>query len=407
MSPLLAVGAPPLLADFAVVIVAAAVAGYASQRIGIVAIVGYIVAGALIGPDGAGLISDRDLVEQLAEIGVVFLMFSIGLELSGDMLRRTGALMFGGGALQAGGTVALVAAACAAFGVGANDAIFTGCLVALSSTAVVLKLLSSRGQTETPTGEVAVAFLIFQDLAVVLMVLLVPMLGEGGGDLGDILLETVKALFLIAAVLTLTRRIVPRILDAVVARTDGEEFLFAVLALSVGVAYLVTLLGLTASLGAFIAGLVARSGDHGERALKYVMPFQVVFAAVFFASIGMLLDPAFVMDHLAEVLFFALAVVVLKAIVVTGAALLFRRTAAVAVAAALLLAQIGEFSFVLSTVGAEAGLSVAGQGADGSQIFVAVAVVLIALTPLLDLAGRRLGARVSAGASGRTAQSSR
>lgn len=394
MSPLLAVGAPPLLADFAVVIVAAAIVGYASQRIGVVAIVGYIVAGALIGPDGAGLISDRDLVEQLAEIGVVFLMFSIGLELSGDMLRRTGALMFGGGALQVGGTVALVAVTCAAFGVATNDAIFTGCLVALSSTAVVLKLLSSRGQTETPTGEVAVAFLIFQDLAVVLMVLLVPMLGEGGGDLGDILLETVKALFLIAAVLTLTRRIVPRILDAVVARTDGEEFLFAVLALSVGIAYLVTLLGLTASLGAFIAGLVARSGDHGERALKYVMPFQVVFAAVFFASIGMLLDPAFVADHLGEVLFFAFVVVALKAIVVTGAALVFRRTAAVAVAAALLLAQIGEFSFVLSTVGAEAGLSVAGQGADGSQIFVAVAVVLIALTPLLELAGRRLSARV-------------
>lgn len=404
MTPVLAVGAPPLLADFAIVIVAAAVAGYVSQRAGLVSIVGYIVAGALIGPDGLGWISDRELVEQLAEIGVVFLMFSIGLEISEDMLRRTGSLMFGGGALQVAATVGLVAVVCAAFGVGTSDGIFTGCLVALSSTAVVLKLLSSRGETATPTGEVAVALLIFQDLAVVLMVLLVPMLGDGGGGIGDILLETAKALVIIVAVLTLTRRVVPRILDVVVARTDGEEFLFVVLALSVGIAYLVTLLGLTASLGAFIAGLVARSGDHGERALKYVMPFQVVFAAVFFASIGMLLDPAFVVDHLSEILFFALVVVVVKAVVVAGVARAFRRNAAVAVTSGLLLSQIGEFSFVLSTVGVAAGLSLAGQGEDGQQVFVAVAVLLIACTPVLLAIGRRLGARAAPPAA---AQSSR
>ena len=195
--------------------------------------------------------------------------------------------------------------------------------------------------------------------------------------------------------LVVTRRLVPSLLDAVAERTDGEEFLFAVLALSVGIAYLVTLLGLTASLGAFVAGLVVSSGAHRERALAYVMPFQVVFAAVFFASIGMLLDLGFVVDHLDEVLFFAGAVVVIKAVAVTVSALVLRQGPAVSLRAGLLLSQIGEFSFVLATVGAAAGLSLAGRGEDGSQVFIAVAVVLIAVTPLLRAAGVRLAARIA------------
>lgn len=395
MSMLLTVGAPPLVADFAVVVVAAAVAGYLAQRLGLVAIVGYVVAGAVVGPNALGLIADDVLVEQMAEVGVVFLMFAIGLELSGDQLRRTGALMFGGGAVQVTATVAAVVVLCALFGVSLADGIFTGCLVALSSTAVVLKLLSSRGQTDSPTGEVAVAFLIFQDLAVVLMVLLVPMLGDEGGGLGDIVLEAGKALLVIVAVLTLTRGAVPKVLGMVAAHTDEEEFLFAILAIAVGIAYLVTLFGLTASLGAFVAGLVVSSGAHRARALRYVMPFQVVFAGVFFASVGMLLDLGFVLDHVGEVLLFAVAVVVLKAVVVFVSARAFRQSIPVAAESGLLLAQIGEFSFVLSTVGTAAGLSLAGRGADGPQLFVAVAVVLIACTPALLVVGERLAARLA------------
>jgi CPA2 family monovalent cation:H+ antiporter-2 len=390
----LAVGAPPLLADFAVVIVAAAIAGYLCQRAGVVPIIGYLLGGAVVGPFALGLIEDRELVEQMAELGVVFLMFSIGLELSGDELRRSGRLLFVGGALQVGLTVALVAGLCGLFGVGLNDGIFTGCLVALSSTAVVLKVLAAREETHTPTGRVAVSFLIFQDLAVVIMVLLVPMLGEGGGGAGDIVLEAAKALVIIVVVLAVTRRIVPSLLDTVAERTDGEEFLFAVLALSVGIAYLVTLLGLTASLGAFVAGLVVSSGAQRERALAYVMPFQVVFAAVFFASIGMLLDLGFVVDHVGDILFFALVVVVVKAVAVAAAGRALRQGLAVSAAAALLLAQIGEFSFVLNTVGADAGLSLAGRGDEGAQLFIAVAVILIAVTPLLKAAGERLARRL-------------
>jgi CPA2 family monovalent cation:H+ antiporter-2 len=398
VTAVLAVGAPPLLADLAVVVVAAALAGYVSQRVGLVAIVGYVLAGVAVGPRALGLVDDDVLVAQMAEVGVVFLMFSIGLELSQDMLRRTGAMMFLGGGLQVGLTVGLVVVVCLALGASVEDGIFTGCIVALSSTAVVLKLLSASGETSSPTGEVAVALLVFQDLAVVLMVVLVPMLGGADGGLRDILIEGGQATLVVVAVLTLTRNLVPRVLGAVTSRTDGEEFLFAILALAVGVAYLVTLLGLTASLGAFVAGLVVSAGPHRERALQYVMPFQIVFVAVFFASVGMLLDPRFVLEHVSEVAVLALGVVVLKALVIAAVVRVLRRPSSVSVESALLLSQIGEFSFVLATVGTVAGLAVAGQ-ADGTQLFVAVAVVLIALTPLLQSVGRRLAGRLATAGS--------
>lgn len=371
-------------------LVAAAVLGYLATRLRVIPIVGYLAAGVLIGPYGLGWVSDTDLVDQMAEVGVIFLMFAIGLELGGDALKRMGWLMLGGGALQVGLTIAVVGGALVAFGVATGDAVFTGCMVALSSTAVVLKLLQARSATDTPVGRVAVAFLIFQDLAVVLMVVLVPTLGNAGGGASTIALEALKALVVIAIVLVGTRFVVPRFLDALSRRTDGEVFLVAILAVAVGIAYVVTLMGLTASLGAFVGGLVVSSGDHRERAERYVAPFQIVFAGVFFASIGMLLDPAFVVASVGSVLLLAGLVLAIKFLCTGAAALAFRQPLRVAVASGLVLAQIGEFSFVLNTVGAGAGLSVAGKGADAGQVFIAVAVLLIALTPALDAAGRRV-----------------
>lgn len=155
---MLAVGAPPLVEEFAIVVVATALFGYFAQRLGLVAIVGYLVAGVAIGPEALGLIDDVELVEQMAEIGVIFLMFFIGLELSGESLRKMGSLMFGGGALQVGLTIVLVTAVAALFGVDINSGIYTGCLVALSSTAVVLKLLAQRNETNSPPARLQLRF---------------------------------------------------------------------------------------------------------------------------------------------------------------------------------------------------------------------------------------------------------
>jgi CPA2 family monovalent cation:H+ antiporter-2 len=388
------VGAPPLVEELAITVAAAAVFGYIAQRIGLVSIVGYLLAGVVIGPFALGLIDDLELVEQMGEIGVIFLMFFIGLELSGDMLKKMGALMLGGGALQVGLTIALVTAISLGFGVDVKSGIYTGCLVALSSTAVVLKLLSKRNETASPTGEVAIAFLIFQDIAVVILVLLVPMLGDGGGGLGDVVWATVRAFIVIAMVIAVAKWVIPAILHRVATYTDNEEFMLATIAIAAGVGYAVTLFGLTASLGAFVAGLVVAAGVHRERATENIMPFQALFAAIFFTSIGMLLDPAAFVDLWPVILFMCLVVVVVKVLATGTAAAVFGRPFPVVASSAFVLAQIGEFSFILEKIGRDAGLTPSGRGEDGSQIFIAATVILIALTPVLFSVGKGLQHRL-------------
>ena len=391
---MLAVAVPPLVGELAVVLMAAAAISYLCTRIGLVPIVGFVLAGAVVGPYSLGIVSDVDLVEQAAEVGVIFLLFGIGLELSADRLRSLGALLVGGGALQVALTVALVTGGCVAFGVDVKSAVYTGCLVSLSSTAIVLKLLSNRGETDSPVGEVAVSFLIFQDLAVVMMVLLVPMLAPGGaGSFGEIAGALIRSLLVIAFVFAATHWFVPRALDKVADHSTDEVFLLSVAAFALAIAYAASLLGLTDSLGAFIAGLVISSSRHREKALRFITPFQMLFSAVFFASIGMLLDLSFVVDRWQLVVVLAVGTVITKVIGTGLAARVFHRPGPVIAASALLLAQVGEFSFVLEQNGRAAGLSPAGAGNAGAQAFIATAVLLFLLTPLLDAGGRRLGAR--------------
>jgi CPA2 family monovalent cation:H+ antiporter-2 len=205
----------------------------------------------------------------------------------------------------------------------------------------------------------------------------------------------------ILLVIIVVRWVIPILLAKVDRYTDDEEFLLTVLALAGGVAYAVTLFGLTASLGAFVAGLVVASGEHRERATANILPFQTLFAAVFFASIGMLLDPRTIVDLWPQVLFFCAVVVVVKVIGTGLAAKVFGLPLPVVAASSLVLAQVGEFAFILEQIGRDAGLTPAARGADGSQVFIAVTVVLVAVTPGLFEAGRRLQRfleqRVSAG----------
>jgi CPA2 family monovalent cation:H+ antiporter-2 len=235
-------------------------------------------------------------------------------------------------------------------------------------------MLSSRNETNTPTGEVAVAFLIFQDIAVVILVLLVPKLGDDGGDVGEIVWATARAFIVIALVVIVAKWVIPAILDTVARHTDDEGFLLAVLAIAGGVAYAVTLFGLTASLGAFVTGLVVAAGDHRDRATKNILPFQVLFAAIFFASIGMLLDPQTIIDLWPVILFFCVVVVVVKIVATGVAARMSKRPWPVVAASSFVLAQVGEFAFILEKIGREAGLTPADRGEDGSQVFIAVTV---------------------------------
>ena len=236
MPPLATAAAQPFMVQAVVLIVAAAVIAYLSYRIGLVPIVGFLLAGAVIGPHALGLVKDPELVNQAAEIGVMLLLFTIGIEFSLDKLASLKTLIFGGGGLQVVLTSLATMLLLRLGGVPWQAGLFTGFLVALSSTAITLKLLADRGESDTAWGQVALGLLIFQDLAVVVMVLLVPMLGGQLGSTADIVIALTKALAIIAIVLMVARRVMPPLLERVARTCSPELFLLAVVAICFGTA---------------------------------------------------------------------------------------------------------------------------------------------------------------------------
>jgi CPA2 family monovalent cation:H+ antiporter-2 len=282
-------------------------------------------------------------------------------------------------------------------GVQPRQALFTGLLVSLSSTAIVLKLLGDRGQTSSLTGRTSLGLLIFQDLAVVAMVLLLPVLG-GGEDAGGgpLVRALLTALAVVAVTLVVARRVLPPVLEAVARACSPEVFLLSVIALCLGTAYLTALAGVSVSLGAFLAGLVVSESRHSAHALGEVLPLQILFSATFFLSIGTLLDVRFLVEEPLLVLAAVALVLVVKAVTTGLAAWATGVGAATAASAALLLAQVGEFAFVLERLGREEGLTPAGLGSSGSQAFIAATVLLLVATPGLAAAGRGASARLSA-----------
>lgn len=392
---LLAASAPPLFTELAILLVAGTLIAFVSSRLGVVPIVGFLAAGTVIGPSGVGLISDIDLVNQSADIGVMLLLFTLGIEFSLERVRRLASLFLIGGTVQVGLTTGIVAAVVAAFGVEWRTAVFTGLLVSLSSTAIVLKVLAERRATTSPVGNVSVALLIFQDLAIVAMVLAVPLLGGQTTGPADVLIAFAKAAGIVVAVIVVARTLVPAVLQYVSRIQSGEVFLLTVLAICFGTAYATSLLDVSISLGAFLAGLMVSESRVAARALGEVMPLQILFSATFFVSIGMLLDVGYLARNLPLVVGLALAVVVVKMLSTTAAALLVRQSRAVALSGALVLAQIGEFSFVLERAGEEVGLVPAGL-ADGTDAFIAVTVLLMAFSPFGARWGQSLAARSDA-----------
>ncbi|WP_017539840.1 cation:proton antiporter domain-containing protein [Nocardiopsis halophila] len=382
---------PEYLMPLTVLLCAAAGIGYASTRLRVVPIVGFLLAGVLIGPYQLGLVDSTRVVEDAADIGVILLLYTIGIEFSLERLAAIKRYVLVGGGLQVALAAGVTAGAAALFGAGWRAAVFTGLLVALSSTAIVLKVLASRGDTTRPVGQAGVAVLIFQDLAVVLMVLFLPLLaGEGGGP-GEIARALGTAAAVLAVVLVVARKVMPPLLEAVARACSPEVFLLTVVALGIGTAFVTSLAGVSVALGAFLAGLVVSESRHGQHALGEVLPLQIVFSALFFVSIGMLLDLRALAELWWLIGLIALGVVAVKA--VTGAVALaaLRLGAPTAVAGGLMLAQIGEFSFVLQRAGHDAGLDFAALGDRGEQVLISVTVVLMVATPALAALGDRLG----------------
>ncbi|GAB5520718.1 MAG: hypothetical protein RhofKO_29690 [Rhodothermales bacterium] len=393
MLPLLAASIPPFLTEVAILILAAGLIAYVGYRIGLVPIVGFLLTGVIIGPNALGLIANPELVDATAEVGVILLLFTIGIEFSLEKLAKIKRLIFVGGGLQVVLTTAITAGILSLFGVALPVGIFTGFLVALSSTAIVLKLLGDRGETGTEPGQAALGLLIFQDLAIIVMVMLVPMLAGQGGSSLDIVLALGKAGLVIAAVLLIARRLMPIVLERVARTCSQELFLLALIGICLGTAYLTSLADVSVALGAFLAGLVVSESRFSEHAFGEIMPLQILFSATFFVSVGMLLDLSFLVNNILLVLGVVVVVLILKAATTAISVKVLGYGLSTTTASALILAQVGEFSFVLERTGREFDLFPAGSADVGAQTFIAATVVLMIMTPPLSKLGMQLAER--------------
>lgn len=372
----------PFLNEIVALFLVSVIIAFLCYKIKLVPIVGFLIAGVVIGPNALGLVQDQELVDMLAEIGIILLLFTIGIEFSLEKLAKIRSAIFIGGGLQVLLTVASVLGVFLLLNINWKIGIYTGFLVALSSTAIILGLLSEQNKTDTPVGRLSLAVLIFQDFAIIAMVLLVPLLSGESGSTVDILIVLGKAVLLIIGIVLLARKVVPWILDKVAQTRRQELFLLTVMAICFGTAALTNLADVSLALGAFLAGLVVSESHYSDHALSEILPLKTIFNAVFFVSVGMLLDVSFVIEYPLLLLGIASGVLVLKFILSSVSLLVLGFPIRVAAASGIVLAQIGEFSFVLERAGRKAGLDPGGFGELGSQMFIAVSVILMLLTPL-------------------------
>ncbi len=353
---------------------------FVCHHIRVPTIVGFFVTGIIAGPHGLGLVQAANEVDILAEIGVVLLLFTIGIEFSLNRLLQIKRSVLIGGALQVSLTTAAVFAIARLTEQPFGEALFMGFLVALSSTAIVLKLTQERAEIDSPHGRTTLGILIFQDIIIVPMILVTPMLSGTMENLaGASLALAAKGLGIIAVVIVCARWIVPKVLYQIARTRSRELFLLTIVVICFAVAWLTSSIGLSLALGAFMAGLIVSESEYSHQALGNILPFRDVFMSFFFVSIGMLLDIGFLFTNLAPILLITAGVFLLKATIASSATLLLGLQLRSAILSGLALSQIGEFSFILSKVGIENGLL---SGAR-YQTFLSFSVLSMAATPFI------------------------
>jgi monovalent cation:H+ antiporter-2, CPA2 family len=382
-----------LLNDIVIIFALSIAVGFICHRVRLPKVVGFLLTGLLTGPHGLALVGAVEEVNELAEIGVELLLFTIGMEFSMKRLLRIRRAVLLGGSLQVGFTIAAVGALALWLGQNLNSAIFMGFLVALSSTAIVLRLLQERAEIDTPHGRTTLAILIFQDLVVVPMMLVTPLLvgGPGAAPLESGLLLLGKGIAIVVAATVAARWLAPTLLFQIARTGSRELFLLTVLVICFSVAWMTSALGLSLALGAFLAGLVISESDYGHESLSHILPFRDVFTSFFFVSIGMLLDVRFLLEHPARIVLGVLLVIGVKGLLagITTGFLGFPLRAMVLVGLAL--SQVGEFSFILANAGIEHGF----LSKDLFQSFLAISILTMVITPLLIPLGPRIAARAS------------
>ncbi len=343
-------------------------------------IAGFLVAGALIGPHGLNLVSDIGTVQILAEIGVVLLLFTIGIEFSLVQLASLRRLFLVAAPIQAGGVLLIVWAGALLAGLTWQEGIFWGFLLTLSSTAIVLKALANAGDSDSIHGRTTIGILIFQDLAVVPMMLLTPVLASRAeGSALSLITALGTSIIVVGVVITAAWYLVPKLLEHIVRSRSRELFLLTIIVLCLGIAWLTSLGGLSLALGAFIAGLVISESEYSHQAMAEVLPFRDSFNSLFFVSIGILMDWRVLLVHPAAVVGLLVAILLIKFVTGVGAAVAAGTPPRSAIMTGIALAQVGEFSFLLAQQGQESGL----LRGDPYQIFLAVSVLSMIVTPFL------------------------
>ncbi|PIE22291.1 MAG: potassium transporter KefB [Planctomycetota bacterium] len=375
-----------LLTDIVIIFALAIAVLFVCHKLRVPAILGFLVTGALAGPHGFAWITAIHEVDKLAEVGVVLLMFTIGIEMSFEHLLRMRKQVFFCGSLQVLVTLMSGWLLSWLLGLEARDALFLGMLFSLSSTAIVLQLLQKRGEIDSPHGNTTLGILIFQDLAIVPMILLTPLLGsKTGGGQESFLLFAAQAIGILAGIFALAKWVIPHVLHAVARTKDREFFLLVIVSICMGIAWMTSTAGLSLALGAFLAGLILSESDYSHSALGHILPFRDVFTSFFFVSVGMLFDYQLLLDSPLLALGVASSVAIGKALIAAAAVRLLGFAPRTAVITGLSLAQVGEFSFILSSIGLEAGLL---QGR--YQLFLGASVLSMAATPFLMKIAPRL-----------------
>jgi len=349
------------------------------QKLKIPSVVGFLIAGAALGPHGFGMIHEVREVELLAEVGVILLLFTIGLEISLKSLKRIRSTIIGGGFSQVLLTLLVTAAIAYPFLGKLNESIFTGFLVALSSTAIIMKMLLDRAEMDSPHGRLSIGILIFQDLCVVPLMLLIPILAGNQGSFPGLLWTMAKSATILFAVIFSARWLVPNILHQIVHTRSRELFVITVILLCLGTALLTSELGLSLALGAFLAGLVISESEYANQAISDILPFKDSFNGLFFISVGMLMDLRFLSQNPLLILFAVIFILLLKTSTGFFSVHLLGHPVRVSLQTGLQLAQIGEFSFVLAMAGKSAGLITESL----YQLFLSSSVLTMLLTPLI------------------------
>jgi K+:H+ antiporter len=368
-----------LILNLAIAVTAALIGGLIAHRLHQSVIVGYLLAGIVLGPFTPGFVGDRQQIAELAEIGIVFLMFALGIEFSLKELARVRQVALIGATTQ---VLLLIGAG---LGLGAllgwsfSQGLFFGGVISISSTIVILKTLIDRGEVAAHHGRVLLGMLIVQDLAVVLLIVLLPLLAVGSDvSLLDLAIILARAAVFIAAVLFLGTRVVPRLMARVERLRSPELFLLTAVALALGTATISALLGLSPALGAFLGGLLLTESEFDHRVIAEVVPMRNLFATLFFVSVGMLIDPSFIVHNLPAVIGLTLFIIVAKTLITLAAVLPFRLGVRTVLFTSLGMLPLGEFSYVL----AQRGVSIGAVTSDLYSLVLAASVLTILLTPL-------------------------